>query len=125
VAHAGLSEAQARERYGDRVQASTLLMEQVDRALTEGNACGFIKLVHQRNGSLLGATIVGARAGEMLQEWTIAMDQGLRVADLVESLHVYPTYFMGNMQLGIQIRVAQFLESRAGRLIQSLARLTR
>ena len=116
MAHAGLSEAQARERYGDRVQASTLLMEQVDRALTEGNACGFIKLVHQRKGSLLGATIVGARAGEMLQEWTIAMDQGLRVADLVESLHVYPTYSMGNMQLGIQIRVAQFLESRAGRL---------
>ena len=125
VAHIGLSEREARERHGGRVRVSNWPMSKVDRALTEGEDRGFIKLVQRPNGSLLGVTIVGARAGEQIHEWILALDQGLKVADLASSLHIYPTYSMGNMQLASHLRISQLLEGGAGRLIRGLARLMR
>lgn len=59
---------------------------------------GSVKLVHPPDGTLLGATIVARRAGEMIHEWILAAEQGLRVGDLANPLHVYPTFAMANMQ---------------------------
>jgi pyruvate/2-oxoglutarate dehydrogenase complex dihydrolipoamide dehydrogenase (E3) component len=71
VAHAGMTEAQAREKFGDRVEVCSWSMERVDRALTEADTVGFIKLIHQRNGAILGVTITNERAGEMIHEWIL------------------------------------------------------
>ena len=68
VAHAGITEAQARERFGDDVATTTWPVSQVDRARTDVDTSGFIQLVHKRNGSLLGVTILSERAGELIQE---------------------------------------------------------
>ena len=70
VAHIGLTEQQARDRYDQRIEVTNWPMAQVDRALTDGASAGFIKLVHQPNGRLLGATVVSQRAGEMIHEWS-------------------------------------------------------
>ena len=78
VAHVGLTEAQAREQFGDAVKTCDWPMARVDRARTEGDTDGFIKLVHKQNGTLLGATIVAARAGEMIHEWIVALDAASR-----------------------------------------------
>ena len=61
VAHVGLTEAQAREHHGPKAVVSNLPMSRVDRAVIEGEAGGFIKLVHLPNGKLLGTTVVAAR----------------------------------------------------------------
>ncbi len=103
VAHVGLTEQQARDRHGHRIEVTNWPMAQVDRALTDGASAGFIKLVHQPNGRLLGATVVSRRAGEMIHEWTLALDQGRKVGDLADSIHVYPTYSMANMQVSSQL----------------------
>ncbi|HSR35398.1 MAG TPA: FAD-dependent oxidoreductase, partial [Anaerolineae bacterium] len=58
VAHAGLTEAQAREKFGDDVLTCDWPMAKVDRARSEGDTAGFLKLVHLKNGTLLGTTIV-------------------------------------------------------------------
>ena len=125
VAHAGLTEAQARERFGDAAKIYDWPMTQVDRARTEGDTDGFIKLVHLQNGTLLGVTIVAAQAGEMIHSWIVALDRGIKVDDLSNTLHVYPTYSIAGMQASAAIRVERLLNGTTGRVVRGLARRTR
>jgi pyruvate/2-oxoglutarate dehydrogenase complex dihydrolipoamide dehydrogenase (E3) component len=125
VAHIGLTEAQARARFGDEVKTYQWPMEQVDRARAEGDTAGFIKLVHKKNGTLLGTTIVAGRAGEMIHEWIAALDRGLKVGDLANVIHVYPTYSTASWQVAAAIRVEQLLSGTSGRIVRGLARLMR
>jgi pyruvate/2-oxoglutarate dehydrogenase complex dihydrolipoamide dehydrogenase (E3) component len=125
IAHVGLTEAQARDKFGDAVMTCDWPMERVDRALTEADAWGFIKLVHKKNGTLLGVTIVAGRAGEMIHEWIVALEHGLKVGDLAGVIHVYPTYSTASMQAAAAIRVEQWLSSTSGRAIRRLAHLMR
>ena len=125
VAHVGYTESQARAKLGSSVVVSTFPMERVDRAITEGDTSGFIKVIHRPNGKILGATIVSARAGEMIHEYALAMDKGLRIRDLAESIHVYPTYSLGTMQLAAQVRVDQVMEGTTGKFLKGLTKLAR
>ncbi|MFQ5342687.1 MAG: dihydrolipoyl dehydrogenase family protein [Anaerolineae bacterium] len=125
VAHVGLNEEQARERFGDAVMICEWPMAQVDRAVAEGDTAGFIKLVHKQDGTLLGATIVAGRAGEMIHEWVVALERGLKVGDMAGIIHVYPTYSTGAMQAAAAIRVANLLSGTSGRVIRGLGRLVR
>ncbi len=81
--------------------------------------------VHRPNGKVLGATIVAGRAGEMIHEWVLAIDKGLKVGDLSESIHVYPTYSIGSMQLAASHKVEQVLAGNSGRFVRGLAKLAR
>jgi pyruvate/2-oxoglutarate dehydrogenase complex dihydrolipoamide dehydrogenase (E3) component len=71
-------------------------MSHTDRAICEDDRDGFIKVITERDGRLLGATIVNARAGEAITEFIVAMKHGLKVSDLAERYtHIqapaYPT----------------------------------
>lgn len=125
VAHVGLTEEQARSRFGDSVMTCDWPMERVDRARAEADTAGFIKLVHKKDGALLGTTIIAGRAGEMIHEWIVALEHGLKVGDLAAVIHVYPTYSTASMQAAAAIRVEQWLSSTSGRVIRGLARLMR
>ncbi len=125
VAHVGLTEGQAREKFGEGVMVCRWPMEQVDRAVAEGNTSGFVKLVHRSDGTILGATIVSPRAGEMIHEWSLAIDRDLKLGDLANSIHVYPTYSTSNMQATAHIRVEQLLAGTYGKVVRGLARLAR
>ncbi len=125
VAHIGLTEEQAREKHSDAVMTCQWPMERVDRARVERDTAGFIKLVHKKDGTLLGATVVAERAGEMIHEWIVALDRGLKVGDLANTIHVYPTYSTASMQAAAAIRVEQLLGGTSGKVIRGLARLMR
>ena len=125
VAHVGFTEDQARLQFGDDVMTCDWPMTQVDRARVEGDTAGFIRLVHRKNGTLLGATIVAERAGEMIHEFILAKDRGLKVGDLANAIHVYPTYSTAVMQAAAVIRVERLLSGASGRVVRSLARLMR
>ncbi len=116
VAHVGLSEAEARAEFGDNVNFARLPLEEIDRAVIDGERDGFIKIAYKNNGTLLGATIVAPRAGEMISEFVLAIKYGLKVRDLAETMHVYPTYSMGIQQLAADIATKNFLKSAAGRI---------
>ena len=117
MAHVGLSEAEAREKNKD-VEISVWPMSNVDRALTDGDTRGFIKLTYKKDGTLLGVTIVSNAAGELIHEWVLAMDHGMKVTDPASSIHVYPTYSMANMQMAADIRISQLLAKAQGRLLR-------
>jgi pyruvate/2-oxoglutarate dehydrogenase complex dihydrolipoamide dehydrogenase (E3) component len=125
VAHVGLTEEQARAEFGDDVVTHEWPMERVDRARSEGDTAGFIKLVHRGDGTLLGATVVAGQAGEIIHEWITALDRGLKVGDVADVIHVYPTYSTANWQAAAAMRVEQLLSGTSGRIVRGLARITR
>jgi pyruvate/2-oxoglutarate dehydrogenase complex dihydrolipoamide dehydrogenase (E3) component len=95
VAHVGLSEREAAER-GIAVDTYRVPLEQVNRAVTDGEEEGFVKL-HVKRGSdrILGATIVAAHAGEMISEVTLAIVGKLGLGTLLGVIHPYPTQAEG------------------------------
>ena len=64
----------------------------LDRAVAEGQTAGSTKLTVDRKGRVVGATVVGPRAGETLGELTVAVRLGLRTRDLAGVTHAYPTW---------------------------------
>ncbi len=74
---------------------ATTYHDDVDRALAEDSAGGFSRLVLDRKGRVVGATLVGPRAGESLAEVALAVRHGLRARDLAGTTHAYPTYADG------------------------------
>lgn len=62
-----------------------------DRAVAEGKTTGFIKLIAAKNGRLLGASIVGHGAGEMINFWALALSQNLKLKDIAAYIPPYPT----------------------------------
>lgn len=91
IAHVGLYADQAISK-GIAIKTYTILMHEVDRALTDGEETGFVK-IHVRQGSdrILGATVVARHAGEMLNEITLAMEHGIGLCALSRVIHAYPT----------------------------------
>ena len=125
VAQVGYTEAQVLEQSGTTPMSCYWPMDRVDRARSERDTDGFLKIVHKTDGTILGVTIVAARAGEMIHEWSVALDNSLKVGDVANSIHVYPTYSTASMQAAAHIRVEQLLSGRSGRVIRGLARLIR
>jgi pyruvate/2-oxoglutarate dehydrogenase complex dihydrolipoamide dehydrogenase (E3) component len=124
-AHVGLTEAQAKERHGDKALVYDWPMAQVDRAVAEGDSEGFIKLVYLPNGRLLGATIVASRAGEMIHEWSLALDRGLKLSQLAHSVHVYPTYSLATQQVAVRLTMDRMLGGAVGRVLRKAAKMAR
>jgi len=91
IAHVGLYERQAKEK-GMEVDTFMRQLSDVDRAITDGEGEGFVK-VHVRKGTdkILGATIVARHAGEMISEITLAMVGNIGLRTLATVIHPYPT----------------------------------
>ena len=67
-------------------------MHDVDRAITDAEDVGFVKIhVEERGDRILGATIVGRHAGEIINEITLAMVAGVGLGTLAQVIHPYPT----------------------------------
>ncbi|MCS4503097.1 Mercuric reductase [wastewater metagenome] len=89
LAAVGLSETEAHARYPD-ARVLTYRFTAVDRALIDGVPAGGIRLVVRR-GRILGATLLGPHAGELLHEIVLAMQAGVRLDRLSSAVHAYPT----------------------------------
>lgn len=101
VARVGQTEQEARRAHGN-VLVLRHSFAHVDRAQAEGETEGFVKLiVTPWRGTILGAHIVGPRAGEMIQEVTLAMRRGLSITSLAGTIHVYPTLAMAVQQAAL------------------------
>lgn len=90
VAQVGLTEAEAREQYGDSVTTSAFPFHDNDRAIAEGKTLGEAKLII-RKGKLLGASIVGEGAGDIIQMVGYGMSNKLGVQSLTNFISPYPT----------------------------------
>lgn len=89
VAHVGLTEHQARDQ-GLAVQVARFDFGDVDRALAEGAERGLAKLIIHK-GRLVGASLVGHHAGELIHELVLAMQAKVKVGQIAAAIHAYPT----------------------------------
>lgn len=108
VARVGMSEEQAAAAGG---RVAFVPFTELDRAITAGRTEGFVKLVvgprralgNAGGGKVLGATIVGPRAGEMIHEVVLAIRTGMFAGRLAQSVHAYPTWSSAIRQAAAQL----------------------
>ena len=121
LAHVGLTEAQARERH-KTIRVLRWPYHENDRAQAERETHGHIKVITKKNGLILGATIVGAHAGELITTWTLALSQGLNIRAMTGIVMPYPTL----SEIGKRAAITYFSSSlnspRVRRLIGFLRR---
>jgi pyruvate/2-oxoglutarate dehydrogenase complex dihydrolipoamide dehydrogenase (E3) component len=90
LAHVGLSEDEAKKRHG-KVRAFRWPYHENDRAQAERTSEGFIKVITSTKGKILGASVVGEQAGEVIQMWALAISQGLHMKAMTQWVCPYPT----------------------------------
>jgi pyruvate/2-oxoglutarate dehydrogenase complex dihydrolipoamide dehydrogenase (E3) component len=91
LAQIGLTEAEARARYGDTIRVLNSAFADNDRARAERQSSGFAKAVTDNKGRILGATIVGRQAGELIQSWALAVSSRRRIGAMASMIAPYPT----------------------------------
>lgn len=91
VASVGLTETEAREQ-GIKIKKGLAPIAVLGRANTDNALNGFVKVLTKRNGTLIGASIVAPRAGELIHELALAIKLHAKAQDVAEMIHAYPTY---------------------------------
>nr|WP_256995397.1 bifunctional TVP38/TMEM64 family protein/FAD-dependent oxidoreductase [Rhizobium sp. L1K21] len=117
VARVGLNEQEAREQ-GLEVEVTRYGLDDLDRAIADGNARGFVKvLTLPGKDRILGVTIVGEHAGDLLAEFVLAMKHGLGLNKILSTIHTYPTMAEANKYAAgawrrahVSPRITAFLE---------------
>lgn len=90
VARVGMTEADARKRFDEGIKIYRVAFEDNDRAQSESSSEGFAKVVTYKK-VIIGATLVGSHAGELIHEFVWAVKQRMKIGDLNKIIRVYPT----------------------------------
>ncbi len=127
LARVGLTEQEARERYGNDLYVVKQEFADVDRAQAEASTTGFAKIITKRNGEILGAHIVGPAAGELIHEIVLAMAHKLKLSAL-SGIHIYPTLAEINSKAAFELTKQNYeknsrLQSLLGKIFHFLRRV--
>lgn len=101
AARVGLTEREAREKFGAEVKVYKIAFEDNDRAQAESETEGFVKIVARKN-RIVGAHLIGAHAGELVHEFVWAMRENLKVSELNKIIRVYPTLAKSAQAVGTE-----------------------
>lgn len=105
VARAGLSEREAKDQ-GVPYEVTRFELAELDRAVTDEAGRGFIKvLTVPGRDRILGVTIVGEHAGDVIAEFVLAMKQGLGLKKILDTIHIYPTLAEANHSVAVTWRL--------------------
>ncbi|MGI9462586.1 MAG: dihydrolipoyl dehydrogenase family protein, partial [Aestuariivirgaceae bacterium] len=91
LAHVGLTEAEAKKQGHTDINVLKWGFDENDRARAERRTDGIIKVVIGKKGRILGASIVGPNAGELIQSWSLAISSGLKIKAMIDQVVAYPT----------------------------------
>ena len=107
VARVGLSETEA-EAAGIAYEVTRYGIDDLDRAIADGEDHGYVKvLTEPGRDRILGATIVGYHAGELVSEFVLAMKHGIGLNKILGTIHIYPTLGESNKFLAGEWRKAR------------------
>jgi pyruvate/2-oxoglutarate dehydrogenase complex dihydrolipoamide dehydrogenase (E3) component len=120
LAQVGLTEAQAQQRHYS-IRVLRWPYSENDRAQTEGETRGHIKVITTKRGRILGATIVGSQAGEIISAWSLAISQKLNIRAFTAVVLPYPT----RAEIGKRAALNYFLPGATNAVVQRTIRLLR
>ena len=92
LAQVGLTESEARQKHGSDIRILRWPFHENDRAQAEHQTNGMVKAIVTPKGHILGASIVGPGAGEMIQTWVLAMTNKLKIGAMASMISPYPTF---------------------------------
>ena len=122
LAHVGLNESQARARHGD-IRILRWPFAENDRAQAERQTDGLVKVITSRRGRVLGASIVGAHAGELIQPWVLALAKGMKAGDVAGVISPYPTFGEVNKRAASSYFTPMLFSPRTQAIVRLLGRL--
>lgn len=122
LAVVGLTETEAKARWGDRTRVETAPFSGNDRAIAEGDRRGLAKLVRGPDGRIAGAALVGAGAGELILPWTLAIRAGLSLRAFTDAIVPYPTRSEIHKRLASQVYAPLLFSDRTRLLVSLLKR---
>ncbi|MEO1252771.1 MAG: FAD-dependent oxidoreductase [Pseudomonadota bacterium] len=120
LAHVGLTEQQAREQHSD-AKVVRWSADENDRAQSERDTRGFAKIITDKKGKVLGASIVGAQAGELIQVWALAIANGEKIRAFTNMIAPYPTRGEINKRAAGQYYTPTLFSAKTKRLVSVLA----
>lgn len=123
LAQVGLSEKAAREKHGDGVRVLRWRLAENDRAQTERETDGLVKVITGRGGRVLGAAITAPHAGELIQPWCLALSKRLGISALASFVPPYPTLGEASKRAAGSYFTEALFGPRTRRLVRLLARL--
>jgi len=91
LASIGLTEAAAREKHGDSIRTVHFDFDENDRAIAERSTRGGVKIVATSKGKILGGSVLGEQAGEIIHMLSVAMTNGVKISGLAQIISPYPT----------------------------------
>ncbi len=102
LAHVGALESDLKHR-GTRYEVYRFPFTKIDRAVTDSETIGLVKVLARKfDGRIYGASILGARAGEMISEFALAMRNKVTLRNMADTIHAYPTFALGNRRAADQ-----------------------
>jgi pyruvate/2-oxoglutarate dehydrogenase complex dihydrolipoamide dehydrogenase (E3) component len=123
LAHVGLTEEQARAAHGKNLRVLRWSMHENDRAQAERETEGFVKVTTTAKGRILGATIAGAEAGELIHVWSLAIAQKLGIKAMTDWIVPYPTRGEVNKRAAIRYYAAAPSNPLVRKVVGWLAKL--
>ncbi len=122
LAHVGMSEADARAK-GHELRVLRFPFAENDRAIAEGATAGLVKVVATKRGRVLGASIVGKHAGELILPWVLAVQCRIGVSKIAQAIVPYPTMSEASARAAGSFHAPMLFSPRTRRLVRMLARL--
>ena len=123
LAHVGLDETRAREMHGDKLRVLRWSMEDNDRAQAERRTKGMVKALVSPRGRILGVSIVGPHAGDLLQPWVLAMTKKLKIGSMAGFIAPYPTLGEINKRIAGSYFTEKLFSNSMRRIVRLLATL--
>jgi pyruvate/2-oxoglutarate dehydrogenase complex dihydrolipoamide dehydrogenase (E3) component len=124
LANVGLTPQQASDQYGaDNIQVTQWRFKDNDRAVAERGTEGLAKVVTTRKGHILGATICGPGAGELIGLWGLAIDQKLKIGAVANMIAAYPTYSEVSKRLGGAFFTPKLFSDKTRKLVGWLQKI--
>ena len=121
LSHVGMTEADAKAA-GKSVRVLRWKFEENDRAQAEKRTEGMVKVITENNGRILGATIVGLHAGELIQPWVLAISQKMKVAAMASMIAPYPTLSEVNKRIAGSFYTEKLFSEGTKKLVRFLMR---
>lgn len=122
LATVGLRETAARDAYGDKIRVLRWSVAENDRARTERDARGMVKVVTTAKGRILGASILGAGAGDQITMWALAIAQQLKIGAIANLVMPYPTRGEAGKRAAGSFYTPSLFSPRTHRFVRLLAR---
>ncbi len=122
LAHVGMTLDEAKQEQGDNLRILHWGFDENDRAQSERSTEGFVKVLTTRKGHILGATIVGKNAGELIHPWIIAIQNKLKIDAMATYIAPYPTLGEVNKRAAGSFYTEKLFSERTRRIVRFLLR---